>query len=141
MPIYIPEHMTLPTQVHVSKNGSAMSSGHLSIQQEGEQEWHWADVWASTQHLPTIPWQGHPLETNTILLPYPQVLSSRTRSPTHKAIFRMEPEEKKVHPPASALFHILPHIQYWHLLQCIPSLCFSHTSDQHTGGQICPKMH
>lgn len=109
MPIYIPEHMTLPTQVHVSKNGSAMSSGHLSIQQEGEQEWHWADVWASTQHLPTIPWQGHPLETNTILLPYPQVLSSRTRSPTHKAIFRMEPEEKKVHPPFCSFSHSSPH--------------------------------
>lgn len=109
MPIYIPEHMTLPTQVHVSKNGSAMSSGHLSIQQEGEQEWHWADVWANTQHPLTIPWQGHPLETNTILLPYPQVLSSRTRSPTHRAISRTEPEAKKVHPPFCSFSPSSPH--------------------------------
>lgn len=43
--------------------------------------------------------------------------------------------------PPSALFHLLPHIQHWHLLQCIPSLCLSHASDLHTGGQICPKMH
>lgn len=113
--------------VHLPDVDTYQSTWSVNILEREVNKTDARQVWASTEPISTIPCQGH------ILFHWASLSSILSVHPWQDLqIIRLskQPEAEKVL-PRWALFHLLPHIQCWHLLRCIPSPCQSHYRPTH----------